>query len=132
VMPDMSCDRNGAVSTSKSSPVPAWNNTRRWPPGSRSLWPGCRGWPKWAWSSGLSGMETDEPSSRKVRWPRHRPTASVSGTKALTKPRRTVWNTASGSRVRAWQRAEAVKAQPAKQRDVVQGVLPLRTWMSNQ
>jgi hypothetical protein len=26
VMPAMSCDRNGAAMTSRSSPVPAWNN----------------------------------------------------------------------------------------------------------
>src|SRR5271167_3922551 len=77
-------------------------------------------------------METDDPSSRKVRWPRHRPTASVSGRRALAMPRSTAWNTARGSRRRAWQKAEAVKARPANNETWVKAVLPLRTWIRNQ
>ena len=90
------------------------------------------GWPKWAWSSGVSGMENDEPSTRKVRWPSHRPTASVSGTRALTNPRGRSGRRPAAAGCGPGNRPEAVKARPANKRDVVKAVLPWRTWMRNQ
>ena len=78
-MPAMSCDRSGAAATSSSSPVPAWNKARRWATGKPQPLAWLPGWPKWSCSAGVSGMENDEPSIRKVRWPRQRPIASVSG-----------------------------------------------------
>ena len=45
--------------------------------------------PKWARSSGVSGIENDEPSTRKVRWPRQVPCARVSGARASVRPRST-------------------------------------------
>ena len=120
-MPAMSCDRNGAAVTSSSSPVPAWNSARMWATGKPHPLAWLPGWPKWACNAGVSGMENDEPSTRKVRWPRQRPIASVSGIRARTISRRTARKTARGSRARAWQKAEAVKARPASKRDVGQG-----------
>ena len=77
-------------------------------------------------------MENDEPSIRKTRWPSQRPVASVAGIKTWTMSRRTARKTASGSRLRAWQKALAVKARPASKETWVKAVLPWRTWMRNQ
>ena len=131
-MPARSCDRSGAAKTSSSSPVPAWKRARRWATGKPQplAWlPGC---PKWACNAGVSGMENDEPSTRKVRWPRQRPIASVSGIRAWMTSRSTARKTARGSRARAWQKAEAEKARPAISETWFKAVLPWRTWMRNQ
>ena len=76
----------GRSRTSRSIPVPAWNRARMWATGKPQpgLLPGS-GWPKWAWSSGVSGIENAEPSTRKMRWPRQVPVSPVaSGSESAT------------------------------------------------
>jgi len=61
-------------------------------------------------------MEQLEPSMMKVRWPRQRPSLSMSirfppgwGKSVSAKPRSKRWKTHRGSRRRALQKAEPVK-----------------------
>ncbi len=131
-MPLRSLDRSGAAMTSRSSPVPEWKKARRWAIGKPQPLAWSPGWPKWACSSGASGMEDDEPSTRKVRWPRQRPMASVSGISARAMSRSRARKTVRGSRERAWQKADAEKARPARSETWVKAVLPWRTWMRDQ
>ena len=120
-MPAMSCDRNGAAMTSSSSPVPAWNSARMWATGKPQPLAWLPGWPKWACSAGVSGMENDEPSTRKVRWPQPEADRLGGGDQALDHLAED--GPEDGQRERGTGLAEGGRGEGAagQQRDVGQG-----------
>ena len=101
--------------------MPAWNSARMWATGKPQPLAWLPGWPKWACSAGVSGMENDEPSTRKVRWPRQRPTASVSGIRALTISRRTAPEDGQGESGAGLAEGGGGEGAAGQQRDVGQG-----------
>jgi hypothetical protein len=81
--------------------VPAWNNPRSRATGTPHPGRCSVGWPKASGTAGVSGMEQPEPSTRKVRWPCHRPSSKADRCTTLPKRSRRRVKRCSGSLARA-------------------------------
>lgn len=95
---------SGDAAASTSSPVAALKSTSRWATGKTHPFFCAAGTPNALRSSAVSGIEKVEPSTWKVRCPRHRWAGSrVAGRAASHAAVSSAWYTPSGSRDRAWQ-----------------------------